>query len=322
MARYRRIRTDFHTHPRTCGLSPLARDLMVQGITANIAGILERSLSRMATLAGDSSRYDVQCAIDELRERSPPLAVWWPDLEILWIVEAADEQARNPKAWLAAWATALDQHPSVLAAFCNHYESRIPHSLSDTISGRLSRTVEGQPSKGNGVPKPSDQRIAPKRKRAPIRAKAVEPEGVAAVLDAVVEERRRSGVPNAKRIIPAPPATVRAIMARLAEVGIDRVLRAIQRKGADVRRQRVAFINGEEQQTVKFLTASSIMRPANFARLDEADELDEMTLEDNDRALEFRVDRDGERRILMARTLLGWREATEHEREEHTEATA
>jgi hypothetical protein len=141
---------------------------------------------------------------------------------------------------------------------------------------------------------------------------------VTTVLDAIDEERRQSGVPNAKRKVPAPAAAIKAVKARLAEVGLERVMRVVRRKGVDCRQRPIAVINGTETRTVRFLTAVSIMRPDNFARMDEADELDETSAADRHRVLEFRTERDG---TVMARTSLGWRRATEGECEQHAEAT-
>ena len=140
-----------------------------------------------------------------------------------------------------------------------------------------------------------------------------EPPDVAEVLDAIIEERRRSGVPNARRTVPAPADTIKVVKARLAEVGLERVLRVVRRKGTD------CLIDGCETPTVRFLTAQSLMRPANFARLDEADELDDGIQADDDRAIEFRMEQEGDRNVLMARTPFGWREATELERAAHAE---
>jgi hypothetical protein len=136
VARYRTVRTDFHTHERTRGLSPLARDLMMQGVLANIAGLLERSVRKMATTAGDGvTPRAVEAAIVSLTERG--IARWWPDLEILWIVEAADEQSTNAKAWKGAESLVKDAPPEVRAAFVDRYRERVSHTLSDSLSATL-----------------------------------------------------------------------------------------------------------------------------------------------------------------------------------------
>lgn len=184
------------------------------------------------------------------------------------------------------------------------------------------RDAPDSPGQSRTVPQddsaPAQVEESQPEKKPPRKAKKTEPENVATVLDAIDEERRQSGVPNAKRKIPAPAAAIKAVKARLAEVGLERVMRVVRRKGVDCRQRPVAVINGSETRTVRFLTAVSIMRPDNFARMDEADELDEASAADSDHALEFRTESDG---VLMARTRFGWREATKTEREQHAVAT-
>jgi hypothetical protein len=137
------LRTDWHSHERTIGLSPLARDLMVQAITSNIAGILERSTRKMATVAGGrTSADDVDRAVCELVDRG--LARWWPDLETLWIIEAADEQARNVKAWISAEALVTDAEPEIRTAFAERYRDRVSDRLSGRVSGTLFRQEQEQ----------------------------------------------------------------------------------------------------------------------------------------------------------------------------------
>lgn len=132
MARYRRLRTDFHTHPRTRGLSPLARDIFVQGIESNIAGILERSIRKLASLAGgETTDAQVRCAIRELVERG--LARWWSELEILWVIEAADEQSQNTKAWSAVLGVIENSPREVVAAFAHRYPDKVPKSDAYTV---------------------------------------------------------------------------------------------------------------------------------------------------------------------------------------------
>lgn len=135
--RYRRFRSDFHTHPRTAGLSPLARDLYVQGVLANIAGVLERSVSRMARLSS-SSTSETRAALLQLRDRG--LVRWWPELETLWVVEAADEQAQNGKAWKAVATVVASAPPEVQAAVHARYPDQVPPPR-DTVSDTVSDTV-------------------------------------------------------------------------------------------------------------------------------------------------------------------------------------
>lgn len=315
---WRRLRTDFHAHPRTCRLSPLARDLMLQAIEANMAGILERSIAKLALIAGGkTTARDVKDAISELCDSYPPNATWWSDLEILWICEAASEQAVNENAWKSIWKTLMAWPDAVFLAFHARYSARVPLAMVEKIEKRLTMANGGMDEQANGseseaAPEPAMDVDPPSM--ADPKPKKCEPKDVAQVLDAIDDERRKSGVPNARRRKPAPPSTIKAVRARISEVGLERVMRVVRLKGEECRRQRTAMINGNQTPTVRFLTATSLMRPDNFARMDEADELDGVTAADNDEAIEFRMERDG---ILRALTRLGWRRATDAECEQY-----
>lgn len=141
MARYRNVRTDWHSHPKTVGLSPLARDLCSQAWESALSGILERSVRRMATEAGGTPRRpttveDVEDAIAELVERG--IAMWWPDMEILWVIEAADEQAKGAKAWEGVEGEVCRQPGAVRAAFASRYWDR----LSDRLRAGFDRSPD------------------------------------------------------------------------------------------------------------------------------------------------------------------------------------
>lgn len=138
MARYRRLRTDILTHPKTIGLPPPALHIFVQAMTANIAGVLERSLSKMAQVAGGLPVIEIERAIDELERRG--LAKWWDDLEVLWLVEAADEQCQNANGWAAAKTTVETQHPEVRKAFAERYTELCPDSWA-TVPPTVPGTV-------------------------------------------------------------------------------------------------------------------------------------------------------------------------------------
>lgn len=152
MARYRNVRTDWHSHRKTRGLSPLARDLCAQAWESALSGILERSVRRMTIDAGGTPRRpttveDVEDAIAELVDRG--IAVWWPELEILWVIEAADEQAKGAKAWEGVEGEVCRMPEPVRVAFAERYGDRLsdrlrggccpsPDRSSDPIKDRIS----------------------------------------------------------------------------------------------------------------------------------------------------------------------------------------
>jgi hypothetical protein len=125
--RYRKIRTDIHTHERTAGIGAVGRDLLLQGILANIAGLLERSVRSMARMAGVGEEV-IEQSLAELQRRG--LVRWWPDLEVLWVVEAADEQAEG-KAWKSVLAAVKTAPAPVRDAFRERYPDKMPDGGCD-----------------------------------------------------------------------------------------------------------------------------------------------------------------------------------------------
>lgn len=95
----RTFRTDVLTHPRTAGLHPLdLHILFFQCVAANIAGVLERSIAQIARAAGGgTTQAEVKASLRRMEKRG--VVRWWPELDLLWAVEAADHQARTPAAW-------------------------------------------------------------------------------------------------------------------------------------------------------------------------------------------------------------------------------
>jgi len=118
---FRQLRTDFFDHEATAGLSSLARAIYLQVSLANIVGILERSLKRLAKKADpDATVDDAREALAELEKRGR--VVWWDDLEIAWLIEAADEQiGRSPKLWTSARRLVAAQPIEVQRAFLKRY---------------------------------------------------------------------------------------------------------------------------------------------------------------------------------------------------------
>lgn len=139
-AKYRKIRTDIITHPRTAGIGAIGRDLLYQGIFANIAGLLERSLRSMARTAGVDEAV-VEAALAELQRRG--LVQWWPELEILWVIEAADEQAQNAKAWMAVLGEVQPMPLVVRQSFAlsYHARARVPEHARRELQTMLADTL-------------------------------------------------------------------------------------------------------------------------------------------------------------------------------------
>lgn len=129
-ARWRRIRTDWRTHPKTARLSGLARDVMQQGIESNLAGVMRKSLRQIAIDHGpltpngrEATDREILAAIRELESRG--LVRYWPALEVVWVVEAADEQSQNPACWISVREEVAEQHPTVQSALVERYGDRV-----------------------------------------------------------------------------------------------------------------------------------------------------------------------------------------------------
>lgn len=185
--KYRSFRTDTLTNQETEGLHPIDRDILhFQVVASNIAGILERSVAKIARMCGGgTTTADVEASLRRLEARG--LVQWWPELETVWAVKSAGDQARGPKAWVAV-ANVVEVLPiSVRSAFSERYAERYAkagHSLPDGdpngAADRVSRT-ERQPGnreqgKGNRaqesrggaarVSKPKAQAVDPPKTKA------------------------------------------------------------------------------------------------------------------------------------------------------------
>lgn len=119
---YRQLRNDFHTHEKTAGLSPFARDLFLQCMSANIIGALQRSVRAMSR-TGCMRESDVRRAIPELVSRG--ICKWYEQDEVLWLVECADEQVKNSKAWVSAKAVYLTLPRAVQEDFKVRYAAKL-----------------------------------------------------------------------------------------------------------------------------------------------------------------------------------------------------
>lgn len=120
----RTFRTDILTHPKTAGLHPLDRDiLLTQVVAANIAGVLQRSVAQIAKAAGGkTTQAQVRASLRRLEKRG--IVRCWTDLELVWAIEAADNQGRTPNAWKGV-VNAIEVLPSeVRSAFWARYSDR------------------------------------------------------------------------------------------------------------------------------------------------------------------------------------------------------
>ena len=202
--KHRTFRTDILTHPKTAGLHPLDRDiLLTQVIASNIAGVLERSVAQIARSAGGKT---TQKAVKASLRRLEAAGVvrWWPDLEIVWALEAADNQARGPKAWVAV-QNAVDVLPSeVRDAFEQHYSHRSPDNppdkKRDTPSGSVSTQGTGNRGQVSGHRERAEARERVPSKPTPPKTRADLESELRGAVQHIRERIRWGEVP-----MPTPP---------------------------------------------------------------------------------------------------------------------
>lgn len=175
-ARYRRWRDDLFGHRKTGGMSLSAYGLMQFAVSQNILGVLQMSPRAIAVKCGAMQTREVVRAIGELTSPTRPgLAVWWEDLETLWIVEALDEQSDGPKVDLSAAKLLVTLPPIVQAAIVARYGARVSQPPPPgTLFGGVSNQESGDRNQetGSGPPTPASR-----------------------VVDAIVECRARLGLP-------------------------------------------------------------------------------------------------------------------------------
>lgn len=133
---FRRHRIDMRHHPKLEGCSALARDIFWQAIEASPLGVLEASITKIASECGPlvpggkvPNRRQIAAAIMELTTARPPhhpVATWWPGLEVLWVREAAAEQVMNSAMW-AGLTRSMGRLPAeVQAAIRRRYGIETP----------------------------------------------------------------------------------------------------------------------------------------------------------------------------------------------------
>lgn len=190
MAKYRHTRTDMLTHPKMQGLHPLDRDIFThQIVAANIAGILRKSERQIANdCGGGTTPEDVSAALERLSDAG--VVRWWPDLELVWAVEAADEQAKNDKAWSAVW-TVLDVQPAPLKeAFAVRYADKL---RGDETPPPAKKKRAAPKAKAD---KPAPKSTAPERPKTEAEAEAHLRHQVAVFRERVLHEVARPKPPG------------------------------------------------------------------------------------------------------------------------------
>lgn len=175
-ARYRRWRDDIFGHPKTGGMTLTAYGLLQLAVSQNILGVLQMSPRAIAVKCGGMPVRFVVAAIGELTHPSRlGLAVWWEELETLWVVEALDEQSDGPKVDLSAAKLLVTLPPIVQAEIVARYGARVSQPpLPGTLFGRVNAQESGDRNQetGSGPPTPASR-----------------------VVDAIVAHRDRLGLP-------------------------------------------------------------------------------------------------------------------------------
>lgn len=166
-ARYRRWRDDVFGHPKTGGMSLTAYGLMKFAVSQNILGVLQMSPAAIAAKCGDMPVRLVVAAIEELTSKKRQgVAVWWPKLETLWIVEALDEQSDGSKMDVSAAKLVATFPTEVQAAIRARYGDRVslqntpaPAQPRDTLFDRDSAQETGDRNSDQdaGPPTPAGQ---------------------------------------------------------------------------------------------------------------------------------------------------------------------
>lgn len=178
-ARYRRWRDDIFGHPKTGGMTLTAYGLMQFAGAQNILGVLQMSPRAIAVKCGAMQVRTVTAAIAELTSPTRPgLAMWWEELETLWIVEALDEQSDGPKVDASAAKLMATLPPVVQAAIVARYGRRVGRADGGpTPLGTLFGGVNNQESGDRN----QEQESGPPPPSAPVVA-------------AIVEHRQRLGL--------------------------------------------------------------------------------------------------------------------------------
>ena len=183
MAKFRQIRIDFPHHPKIRTLSSVAKLIHILLTLPNVTGLARLSPKQLARqCGGDITEARAIEALEELTAGETPCVVWWEDEDVLWLVEAYDEQGSGSvKLRKHAAQYAQSFGPEIYARFCARYdwagdaqnwtrkksaddaqgelelereleregerererERTLSHRVSDRVSHRVSDTVSG-----------------------------------------------------------------------------------------------------------------------------------------------------------------------------------
>lgn len=119
MALFRYLYADLFENPKTRDLSAPAVLIFLQCMFANQAGLLERSVSKMAKKA-KCDEPEARDAIAQLVETGN--CKWWPEHEALWLINAAERQCgKRQSNWERVAHIAMAAEPEIRAAIIARY---------------------------------------------------------------------------------------------------------------------------------------------------------------------------------------------------------
>ena len=124
MAKFRQIRIDFPHHPKIRPLSSVAKLIHILLTLPNVTGLARLSAKQLARqCGGDVTEARAIEALEELTAGETPCVVWWRDEDVLWLVEAYDEQGSGSlRLRKHAAQHAQSFGPEIYARFCARYE--------------------------------------------------------------------------------------------------------------------------------------------------------------------------------------------------------
>lgn len=138
--KYRRMRVDLFNHAKTAPLSLEAKILMLYLTTPHAAGISCRSTTQMRN--GVDARKPVAVIEDALAELvAAGLVMWDKDFEVVWLIEAFDEQV----------CSQCTSHPNMAKAVMAHLETLPPSSVKSAFLQRY-----GQWLRRSGIQLPGE----------------------------------------------------------------------------------------------------------------------------------------------------------------------
>lgn len=121
--RYRIKRTDIFSHPKTRGMRTGSYAIMDYAMAQNILGLIRESPKFIAAnfegFTASEFNRSLRCLV--LRN----VARWWPEYDIIWIIEALDEQSFSSDADYSAAALVVSLPDAVQEAVRLRYGDRV-----------------------------------------------------------------------------------------------------------------------------------------------------------------------------------------------------